>query len=102
MCQYAPDLVKDPAPSGRLLSLGPTSLGILLFALGAFFVLGDLPPRVVSTHLAGQLRHICGAAAGSIPRDDSRNSWWIALITSGEATTATTTRTHQRGMDWHV
>ena len=88
--KYAPDLVKDRfyvwlnsyhwAPM--------IVLGVLLFAMGGVpFVLWGICLRVVvglhSTWLVNSATHMWGSRRFAT-RDDSRNNWLIALITSGE------------------
>jgi stearoyl-CoA desaturase (delta-9 desaturase) len=63
-------------------------LGILLFAIGGVsFVLWGICLRVVvglhSTWLVNSATHMWGSRRFDT-RDDSRNNWLIALITSGE------------------
>jgi stearoyl-CoA desaturase (Delta-9 desaturase) len=90
MSKYAPDLVKD----GFYVWLDYFHwvpiivLGILLFALGGVsFALWGICLRVVvglhSTWLVNSATHMWGSRRFDT-RDDSRNNWWIALITSGE------------------
>jgi stearoyl-CoA desaturase (delta-9 desaturase) len=90
MSKYAPDLAKDRfyvwlnnyhwAPM--------IVLGVLLFAMGGVpFVLWGICLRVVvglhSTWLVNSATHMWGSRRFDT-RDDSRNNWLIALITSGE------------------
>jgi fatty-acid desaturase len=90
MSRYAPDLAKDRfyvwlndyhwAPI--------IVLGLLLFALGGLpFVLWGVCLRVVvglhCTWLVNSVTHMWGSRRFAT-RDDSRNNWLIALLTSGE------------------
>ncbi len=90
MGKYAPDLARDPfyvwlnnyhwVP--LLLS------GVLLFAIGGLpLVLWGICVRVVfglhATWLVNSATHLWGRRRFNT-RDDSRNNWWVALITFGE------------------
>ena len=90
MGKYAPDLARDPfyvwlndyhwVP--LLLS------GILLFAIGGLpLMLWGICFRVVfglhATWLVNSATHLWGRRRFNT-RDDSRNNWWVALITFGE------------------
>jgi stearoyl-CoA desaturase (Delta-9 desaturase) len=90
MSKYAPDLVKDRfyVWLDYFHWVPIIVLGILLFALGGVsFVLWGICLRVVvglhSTWLVNSATHMWGSRRFDT-RDDSRNNWWIALITSGE------------------
>ena len=90
MSKYAPDLVKDRFYIwlDYFHWVPIIVLGILLFALGGLsFVLWGICLRVVvglhSTWLVNSATHMWGSRRFDT-RDDSRNNWWIALITSGE------------------
>jgi fatty-acid desaturase len=90
MSKYAPDLVKDRfyVWLDYFHWVPIIVLGILLFALGGLsFVLWGICLRVVvglhSTWLVNSATHMWGSRRFDT-RDDSRNNWWIALITSGE------------------
>jgi fatty-acid desaturase len=91
MCaRYAPDLAKD-----RFLMLlskyhwVPLAIvGILLFAFGGLpFLLWGIFFRVTmglhATWLVNSATHIWGKKRFAT-RDDSKNNWWVALITFGE------------------
>ena len=91
MSKYAPDLARDPFY--RWLN---TYHWVPLTVLGlrparhrrlAAGLLGDLPARGrrPARDVARQLRdaHV-GHAAASQTSDDSKNSWWVALLTFGE------------------
>ena len=96
--RWAPDLVKDPSMIllDRLflpLHFGfGTILGLLGFWLGgwpmtASFVLWGLFARLAfvmhSTWLVNSASHIWGYR-NYATADDSRNNWWVALLTYGE------------------
>jgi len=90
MSKYAPDLVKDRfyVWLDYFHWVPMIVLGIMLFALGGVsFVLWGICLRVVvglhSTWLVNSATHMWGSRRFDT-RDDSRNNWWIALITSGE------------------
>jgi stearoyl-CoA desaturase (delta-9 desaturase) len=90
MSKYAPDLAKDRfyVWLNKYHWLPMIVLGILLFALGGVpFVLWGICLRVVvglhSTWLVNSATHMWGSRRFAT-RDDSRNNWLIALITSGE------------------
>ena len=90
MSKYAPDLVKDRfyVWLDYCHWVPMIVLGIVLFALGGVsFVLWGICVRVVvglhSTWLVNSATHMWGSRRFAT-RDDSRNNWWIALITSGE------------------
>jgi len=90
MSKYAPDLVKDRfyVWLDYYHWVPIVVLGILLSALGGVsFVLWGVCFRVVvglhSTWLVNSATHMWGSRRFAT-RDDSRNNWWIALITSGE------------------
>ena len=90
MAKYAPDLAKHPfyvwlntyhwVPSVLLV--------FVLFAIGGFpLVLWGVCLRVVvglhCTCLVNSATHIWGSRRFAT-RDDSRNTWWVALISFGE------------------
>ena len=90
MSKYAPDLAKD----GFYVWLNnyhwvPTMvLALLLLALGGVpFLLWGICVRIVvglhSTWLVNSATHMWGSRRFPT-RDDSRNNWWVALLTSGE------------------
>jgi stearoyl-CoA desaturase (delta-9 desaturase) len=90
MSKYAPDLAKDPfyVWLNNYHWVPLTVLGILLYAIGGlplFLWAGCL--RVVvglhSTWLVNSATHLWGRRRFET-RDDSRNSWWVALLTFGE------------------
>ena len=90
MSKYAPDLAKDRfyVWLNNYHWVPLTVLGILLYALGGWPLLlwaGCL--RVVvglhATWLVNSATHMWGRRRFET-RDDSRNSWWVALLTFGE------------------
>ena len=90
MSKYAPDLGRDPFY--RVLNTWhwvPTVvLAVLLFAIGGLpMVLWGVCLRVVfglhATWLVNSATHMWGSRRFET-RDDSRNTWWVALITFGE------------------
>ncbi len=90
MSKYAPDLAKDRfyVWLNNYHWVPMIVLGILLFAIGGVpFVLWGICLRVVvglhSTWLVNSATHMWGSRRFAT-RDDSRNNWLIALITSGE------------------
>ena len=87
---FAPDLMKDPAYVwlDRLHGLPILILGIALIAAGGWpFLTWGLFVRTVlglhATWLVNSATHIWGARR-FCTRDDSRNNWWVALLTFGE------------------
>jgi stearoyl-CoA desaturase (delta-9 desaturase) len=90
MAKYAPDLAKDPfyvwLNDWHWLPL--VVLSALLFAVGGWpFLLWGTVVRVTvglhSTWLVNSATHLWGARRFAT-RDDSRNNWWVALLTFGE------------------
>jgi fatty-acid desaturase len=90
MAKYAPDLAKDPFY--RWLNtyhyVPLTVLGLILLAAGGWgMVLWGIGLRVVfglhATWLVNSATHMWGSRRFNT-RDDSRNSWWVALLTFGE------------------
>lgn len=90
MTKYAPDLGKDPFY--RWLNtyhyVPMIILGLILFAVGGLpMLLWGVCTRVVvglhSTWLVNSASHMWGARRFET-RDDSRNNWWVALLTFGE------------------
>ena len=88
--KYAPDLAKDPLY--RWLNtyhyVPLTTVGLLLLAIGGWsMVLWGIGLRVVfglhATWLVNSATHMWGSRRFNT-RDDSRNSWWVALLTFGE------------------
>ena len=90
MGKYAPDLGRDQfyrwLNSYHWLSL--TVVGVILLAVGGWdMVLWGVFLRVVvglhATWLVNSATHMWGSRRFET-RDDSRNSWWVALLTFGE------------------
>jgi fatty-acid desaturase len=90
MSKYAPDLAKHRFY--RWLNtyhyIPNVALGVLLFAAGGLpWVLWGLCFRVVfglhATWLVNSATHMWGSRRFAT-HDDSRNNWWVALITFGE------------------
>ena len=88
--RYAPDLMKDRFY--RWLNvyhwLPVTILGLLLLAFGGLpWVLWGIFFRVTVglhvTWLVNSATHMWGSRR-FVTRDDSRNNWWVALLTGGE------------------
>jgi len=90
MSKYAPDLGRDPFY--RVLNtyhyVPLTALGLILLAVGGWsMVLWGVFLRVIvglhATWLVNSATHMWGSRRFET-RDDSRNSWWVALLTFGE------------------
>jgi stearoyl-CoA desaturase (delta-9 desaturase) len=90
MGKYAPDLGREPFY--RWLNtyhyLPLTTLGLILLAVGGWsMVLWGIFLRVIvglhATWLVNSATHMWGSRRFET-RDDSRNSWWVALLTFGE------------------
>jgi fatty-acid desaturase len=90
MAKYAPDLGRDPfyrwLNSYHWVPL--TTLGLVLLAFGGWpLVLWGVFLRVIvglhATWLVNSATHMWGSRRFAT-RDDSRNSWWVALLTFGE------------------
>ena len=90
MSKYAPDLAKDRfyvwLNDYHWLPL--VVLGVILFAVGGWpMLLWGVCVRVVfglhATWLVNSATHMWGGRRFNT-RDDSRNNWWVALITFGE------------------
>ncbi|HTI38041.1 MAG TPA: fatty acid desaturase [Vicinamibacterales bacterium] len=90
MSKYAPDLGR--VPFYRWLNtfhwVPLTTLGLVLLAVGGWpMVLWGIFLRVVvglhATWLVNSATHMWGSRRFAT-RDDSRNSWWVALLTFGE------------------
>jgi stearoyl-CoA desaturase (delta-9 desaturase) len=88
--RFAPDLMKDPIHLwiNRHYALPVVLLGLLLLALGGWpFVTWGLFLRTVlglhATWLVNSATHLWGTRRFAT-RDDSRNNWWVALLTFGE------------------
>jgi stearoyl-CoA desaturase (delta-9 desaturase) len=90
MSKYAPDLAKHPfyVWLNNWHWVPNVLLAVLLFAIGGFsMVLWGVFLRTViglhATWLVNSATHMWGYRRFNT-RDDSRNSWWVALITFGE------------------
>jgi stearoyl-CoA desaturase (delta-9 desaturase) len=90
MSKYAPDLAKHRfyVWLNNYHWLPLAALGAVLFAIGGLpLVLWGVFVRVVfglhATWLVNSATHMWGARRFAT-RDDSRNNWWVALITFGE------------------
>ena len=88
--RYAPDLMKDPVQVwlSRWYFLPLIVLGLGLFAIGGWpFLLWGIFLRVTvglhATWLVNSATHMWGTQRFQT-RDDSRNNWWVALLTFGE------------------
>ena len=90
MAKYAPDLAADPFY--RWLNtwhfVPVTVLGLILLAIGGWpMVLWGVFLRIIvglhATWLVNSATHMWGSRRFQT-RDDSRNSWWVALLTFGE------------------
>jgi stearoyl-CoA desaturase (delta-9 desaturase) len=88
--RYAPDLAKDPAHQwlSKFYWLPTILLGVGLFALGGLpYLLWAVSFRIVfglhATWLVNSATHFWGSRRFET-RDDSTNSWWVALLTFGE------------------
>ena len=88
--RYVPDLAKDPLYVWltKLHFLPQVALGFLLFYLGGWpFVFWGIFVRVVfswhATWFVNSAAHIWGSRRFTT-RDDSRNNWWVALLSFGE------------------
>ena len=88
--RYTPDLVKDRfyVWLTRLHLLPPAVVGLALYALGGWpFLLWGLclcsSVMLHTTWLVNSATHMWGTRRFET-RDDSRNSWWVALLTFGE------------------
>ena len=90
LAKYAPDLARDPfyAWLNDYHWLPSVLLAALLFAIGGLpmFLWGICVRIVVGLHvtwLVNSATHMWGSRRFAT-RDDSRNLWWVALITFGE------------------
>ena len=90
MVRYAPDLMKDRVHLwiNRLYWLPLVLLGIALLALGGWsYLMWGIFFRVTfglhATWLVNSATHLWGTRR-FMTRDDSTNSWWVALLTFGE------------------
>jgi fatty-acid desaturase len=90
MAKYAPDLAKDRfyVWLNNYHWVPIAALGVLLLAIGGLpMILWGICVRVVfglhATWLVNSATHMWGSRRFAT-RDDSRNNWWVALITFGE------------------
>ena len=90
VARYAPDLVKDRFHVwlNRLYWVPLVLLGFALLALGGWpYLMWAIFFRVTlnlhATWLVNSASHIWGKRRLAT-RDDSRNNWWVALLTFGE------------------
>jgi fatty-acid desaturase len=90
MAKYAPDLAKQPfyVWLNNYHWVPMIALGILLYATAGFpLVLWGICLRVVfglhATWLVNSATHMWGSRRYAT-HDDSRNNWWVALLTFGE------------------
>jgi fatty-acid desaturase len=90
MAKYAPDLAKDPfyAKLNDYHWIPLVVLGAVLYAIGGLpmFLWGIFARVTIALHatwLVNSATHIWGKRRFDT-RDDSRNNWWVALITFGE------------------
>jgi stearoyl-CoA desaturase (delta-9 desaturase) len=90
MAKYAPDLAKDPfyVHLNNYHWVPITALGLALLAFGGLpLMLWAVCLRVVlglhCTWFVNSVTHMWGGRRFNT-RDDSRNNWWVALLTFGE------------------
>ncbi len=90
MQRYAPDLMKDPVHLflNKFYYVPLILSGIGLFALGGwpFLFIGAFLRVTIGLHftwLVNSATHLWGTRRFTT-RDDSTNSWWVALLTFGE------------------
>jgi stearoyl-CoA desaturase (delta-9 desaturase) len=90
VAHYAPDLIKDKFHIwlNRLYWLPLVLLGLALLALGGWsYLMWGIFFRVTfnlhATWLVNSATHMWGTRRFSTS-DDSRNNWWVALLTFGE------------------
>ncbi|HXQ73831.1 MAG TPA: fatty acid desaturase [Pyrinomonadaceae bacterium] len=90
IARYAPDLVKDPFYRllNRFYYVPLLVVGILLFVFGGWGVLlwGVFLRLILALHstwLVNSATHLWGRKRFETD-DDSRNTWWVALLTFGE------------------
>jgi len=94
--RWAPDLYKDPVQRflSRTFILYPIAVGVALFLIGHYWfnaglsmLLWGLCARMVvcyhSTWLVNSATHVWGYRNYET-KDDSRNNWWVAVLTYGE------------------
>jgi stearoyl-CoA desaturase (delta-9 desaturase) len=90
MAKYAPDLAKDPyyVWLNNYHWVPTVVLAVLLYAMGGLpFVMWGICVRMVAcfhaTWFVNSATHMWGSRRYDT-RDDSRNNWWVALLTGGE------------------
>ena len=90
MQRYAPDLMKDPVHAwmNRLYFIPLILSGVALLAIGGWSMMfvGVFLRVTVGLHftwLVNSATHMWGTRR-FVTRDDSTNSWWVALLTFGE------------------
>ena len=90
IARYAPDLARDPVHVwiDRYHWVPLTLLGLVLLAIGGWtWVLWGVFLRTTlglhATWLVNSATHLWGSRRFET-RDDSRNNWWVALVTFGE------------------
>lgn len=88
--RYAPDLMKDPVHRWleRLYYVPLIVLGLVLLLIGGWAVLFwgvflRVTLNLHATWLVNSATHLWGGRRFET-KDDSRNSWWVALLTFGE------------------
>ena len=90
MSKYAPDLAKDPfhvwLNNYHWVPLLVSSLALLYFGGISFLLWGTFVRVTLGLHftwLVNSATHMWGPRRFAT-RDDSRNNWWVALLTFGE------------------
>jgi stearoyl-CoA desaturase (delta-9 desaturase) len=89
LIKWVPDLIRQPFYRKRYLGWLPTAtLALSCFVVGGFpaVLWGVALPVSIGWHqtwLVNSATHIWGSRRFKTP-DDSRNLWWVALITWGE------------------
>ena len=90
MSKYAPDLAKDPfhvwLNNYHWVPLIVSSLALLYFGGISFLLWGTFVRVTLGLHftwLVNSATHMWGPRRFAT-RDDSRNNWWVALLTFGE------------------
>lgn len=90
MSRYAPDLGRDPfyvwLNTYHYVPLVVVSLALLAFGGWSFLLWGTFMRVVIGLHatwLVNSATHMWGSRRFAT-RDDSRNSWWVAMLTFGE------------------
>ncbi len=90
MSKYAPDLAKDPVHvwlnNYHWLPLVISSLALLYFGGISYLLWGTFVRVTLGLHftwLVNSATHMWGPRRFAT-RDDSRNNWWVALLTFGE------------------